>query len=76
VTDRNLIDSPELGLEIATVLHKLYAEKFQLNKIDLLLANRIVLEGLQAGRDPQRMEEEWQQQLEDFKTKRKPYLLY
>jgi SSS family transporter len=76
VTDRNVVDSPELGLEIATALHKLYADKFQLNKINVLLANRTVLEELEAGRDPQRIAEDWQQQLHDFSTKRKPYLLY
>jgi Protein of unknown function (DUF1343) len=35
-----------------------------------------VLEALQAGRDPQRIAEDWQQQLQDFNTRRKPYLLY
>jgi exo-beta-N-acetylmuramidase NamZ-like protein len=35
-----------------------------------------VLEALQADRDPQRIAEDWQQQLQDFSTKRKPYLLY
>jgi SSS family transporter len=76
VTDRNVIDSPELGLEIASALHKLYADKYALNKIETLLANRTVLEALQAGRDPQRIAEDWQQQLHDFETRRKPYLLY
>ncbi len=76
VTDRNVVDSPELGLEIASALHKLYADKFQLEKINVLLANRSVLDALQAGRDPQRIAEDWQQQIQDFDTKRKPYLLY
>jgi SSS family transporter len=76
VTDRNVLDSPELGLEVASALHKLYADKFQLNKIEILLVNRSVLEALQVGRDPQRIAEDWQQQLQDFDAKRKPYLLY
>jgi SSS family transporter len=76
VTDRNVVDSPELGLEIATAVHKLSGDKFQLNKIDTLLANRSVLDALLAGRDPQRIAEDWQQQLRDFEAKRKPYLLY
>jgi uncharacterized protein YbbC (DUF1343 family) len=76
VTDRNVIDSPELGLEIASALHKLYADKYTLNKIETLLANRTVLEALQAGRDPQRIAEDWQQQLHDFESRRKSYLLY
>jgi uncharacterized protein YbbC (DUF1343 family) len=76
VTDRNVVDSPELGLEIASALHKLYGDKYALNKIETLLVNRSVLEALQAGRDPQRIAEDWQQQLRDFEIRRKPYLLY
>jgi SSS family transporter len=76
VTGRNVIDSPELGLEIAAAIHKLAGEKFQMNKIETLLANRSVLEALLASRDPQRIAEDWQQQLHDFEEKRKPYLLY
>jgi SSS family transporter len=76
VTSRNVIDSPELGLEIAAAVRKLAGEKFQMNKIETLLANRSVLESLQASRDPQRIAEDWQQQLHDFEEKRKPYLLY
>jgi SSS family transporter len=76
VTARNVIDSPELGLEIASALHKLYGDTFQLNKIDTLLANQSVLADLLAGRDPQRIAEDWQNQLHDYQLKRKPYLLY
>ena len=76
VTDRNVLDSPELGLEIAFAIHKLSGDKFQLNKIDRLLANKSVLDGLLAGRDPQRLAEEWRQQVDDFNAKRKAYLLY
>jgi SSS family transporter len=76
VTDRNVVDSPELGLEIATAIHKVSGDKFQLNKINTLLANKSVLEALLAGRDPQRIAEDWREQLSDFNAKRKAYLLY
>jgi uncharacterized protein YbbC (DUF1343 family)/CubicO group peptidase (beta-lactamase class C family) len=76
VTDRNAIDSPELGLEIASTLHKLYGDQLQLTKMDTLLANRRVLDALLAERDPQRIAEDWQQDLHDFDNRRKPYLLY
>jgi hypothetical protein len=69
-------DTPELGLEIAAALHKLSGDQFQLNKIDTLLVNRSVLDALLADRDPQRIAEDWQQPLQDFDLKRKPYLLY
>jgi SSS family transporter len=76
VTDRNVLDTPELGLEIAAALHQQYGEQFQLNKIDTLLANRSVLGDLLADRDPQRIAEDWQEALQDFEARRKPYLLY
>ncbi len=76
VTNRNEIDAPELGLEIATALRKLYGDQYQLGKIDTLLANHAVLSDLLAGRDPERIDEDWQQSLHDFEEKRKPYLLY
>jgi uncharacterized protein YbbC (DUF1343 family) len=76
VTDRNVLDSPELGLEIAFALHKLYPDQFQLSKINTLLANQAILTALLSGRDPQRIAEDWQQQLQNFNEKRKPYLLY
>jgi hypothetical protein len=76
VTGRNVIASPELGLEIVSALHKLYPSQFQLQKIATLLVNRKVLDALLAGRDPQRILEDWQPQLQDFEARRKPYLLY
>ncbi|WP_446742043.1 exo-beta-N-acetylmuramidase NamZ domain-containing protein [Silvibacterium acidisoli] len=76
VTDRNVLDAPELGLEIAWQLHKLYPNDYHLDKIDTLLANQSVLHDLEEGRDPQRTDEDWQPSLQEFLTKRKPYLLY
>jgi len=76
VTDRNVLNTPELGLEIASELHKLYPGQYRLTKIDTLLANRNVLEALLSDRDPQRIAEDWQQALRNFEEKRKPYLLY
>ena len=63
-------------MESVSAIHKLAGDKFQMNKIETLLANRSVLEALLAGRDPQRIAEDWQHQLQDFEAKRKPYLLY
>jgi SSS family transporter len=76
VTDRNVVDSPELGLEIAYALHKLYPVEFQMEKMSTLLTNRVVLQQMQAGRDPQRISEDWQQSLDDFQARQKGYLLY
>lgn len=76
VTARNDIDSPELGLELAAALMKLYPESFKLPGITRLLANNSVLEALSAGKDPLRIQEEWQADLSRFEEERKPYLMY
>ena len=76
VTDRNVLDTPELGLEIASALHKLYPDQYELSGIDTLLASHEVLEALISGRDPQRIAENWQESLRSFEIRRKPYLLY
>jgi uncharacterized protein YbbC (DUF1343 family) len=76
VTDRNSLDTPELGIEIASALHQLYGQQFQLDKMDRLLVNRGVLEALQSGSDPRAIARGWQRELDDFKASRLPYLLY
>ena len=76
ITDRNVLDTPELGLEIASVLHKLYPDQYELSRIDTLLASHEVLEALISGRDPQRIAEDWQEALRSFEIRREPYLLY
>jgi uncharacterized protein YbbC (DUF1343 family) len=76
VTDRNVVDSPELGLEIAFALRKLYPDQFRIEKMNTLLANQKVLADMVSGRDPQRIAEDWLQSLDDFKARQKQYLLY
>jgi uncharacterized protein YbbC (DUF1343 family)/CubicO group peptidase (beta-lactamase class C family) len=76
VLDRNVLDSPELGIEIASALHKLYPQDYKLESIDTLLANRLVLESLMNGVDPARIAEDWRASLEAFDVKRKAVLIY
>lgn len=76
VMDRNVVDSPKLGIEIAAALHKLYPQEYKLDRIDTLLANRHVLEMLQSGADPARIADDWRDALEQFEVKRKLTLLY
>ena len=76
VTDRNQLDGPELGVELASALHALYPQQFHLADMSRLLANRAVLEQITAGRDPMRIAEDWQAAVQQFMEARKPYLLY
>jgi uncharacterized protein YbbC (DUF1343 family) len=76
VTGRNTLDTPELGVEIASALHKLYPVPFELQKMNTLLANRAVLDAIAAGDDPRRIAEGWRAELTAFTQKREKALLY
>jgi uncharacterized protein YbbC (DUF1343 family)/CubicO group peptidase (beta-lactamase class C family) len=76
LTDRNALDGPELGIELAAALKKLYPADFKLERMIELLVNQSAYDGLVAGKDPQRIAQDWQEELEKFQQLRKKYLLY
>lgn len=76
VTDRNGIDGPELGIELAAALHKLYPSDWKIEKMQQLLVNQTVYDALNAGQDPRRIAQEWQEALEKFQAVRLKYLIY
>jgi uncharacterized protein YbbC (DUF1343 family)/CubicO group peptidase (beta-lactamase class C family) len=76
VLDRNTLDSPELGIELASALDKLYPNDFKLEKMADLLVNPAVLDALAAGQDPRTIAQGWQEQLDAFMKIREKYLLY
>lgn len=76
VTERNVLDSPELGIELASALHTLYPNDWKIAKLNELLSNHAVLDALSAGDDPRHIAEEWRDELERFMQVRGKYLLY
>ena len=76
VLDRNTLESPELGIELASALHKLYPNDFKLERMSDLLVNQAVLDAIGAGEDPRRIAEDWRERLEEFVRLREKYLLY
>lgn len=76
VTDRNGFDAPELGIELAAALHKLYAADFKIERMTELLMNQSVYDALVAGQDPRRIAQDWQEGLEKFQKVREKYLIY
>ena len=76
ILDRNTLDSPELGIELASALHKLYPNDFKMERMADLLVNQAVFEAIGAGEDPRRIAEDWQERLEGFVRLREKYLLY
>lgn len=76
LTDPAALDTPELGLEIASVLHKLYPTQFKLERMQTLLCNKDVLAALERGDDPRAVTQRWEASLDAFHQATKPYLLY
>jgi uncharacterized protein YbbC (DUF1343 family) len=76
VLDRNTLDAPELGVELASALRKLYPKDFKMERMAELLVNQAAYDGLAGGQDPRRVAEGWREALEKFGEVRAKYLLY
>jgi uncharacterized protein YbbC (DUF1343 family)/CubicO group peptidase (beta-lactamase class C family) len=76
LVERNAFDAPELGIELASALHKLYPEAFHMERMLELLGNQSVYDAVASGQDPRRIAEEWREPLEKFRQLREKYLIY
>jgi uncharacterized protein YbbC (DUF1343 family)/CubicO group peptidase (beta-lactamase class C family) len=76
VTGRKFLDSPELGIELAAALLKLYPQQFHVEKMIDILANQAVYEATIHGEDPHRVALDWRDDLQKFQQTRERYLIY
>ena len=76
VVERNALDSGELGIELASALHKLYPEPYHMERMIELLGNQSVYDAIVSGQDPRRIAEDWREPLEKFLQVRQKYLIY
>lgn len=76
ITDRAALRTMRMGLEIASALHELYPNQFQLEKIIQLLGSKATIERLERGDDPAKIVASWQDELDKFRATREKYLLY
>jgi SSS family transporter len=76
VTDRNALDTPELGVEILSVLHRLYPVAFKLEKVQRLLCSKATLDAVVHGDDPRAIAASWTTAIQSFKNMSSKYLLY
>jgi uncharacterized protein YbbC (DUF1343 family) len=76
ITERNALDAPELGIELASALHKLYPQQFHMERMIDLLVNQSVYDAISQGQDPRRIAEDWREPLEKFQHIRQKYLFY
>jgi len=76
LVERNALDAPELGIELASALKKLYPQQFHMQRMSELLLNRAVYDALAQGEEPRRIAQDWQEALKKFAQLRQKYLLY
>lgn len=76
VTDRNVLDSPEMGIEILSVLHHLYPAQFSLSRTLSYVGDKATFDAIERGDDPRAIAAVWAAALEGFKAERRQYLLY
>jgi len=74
--DRQILDSPALGVEIVSALHRLYPKRFQVDKTLGIIGSRDVLQAIKECQDPTSIAQKWQGPLEQFCKLRSKYLLY
>jgi uncharacterized protein YbbC (DUF1343 family)/CubicO group peptidase (beta-lactamase class C family) len=73
---RNNLDAPELGIELASAIRKLYPQDYKMDRMMEILVNQAVFDGIVQGRDPRRLAQDWQESLDNFQKLRQRYLLY
>ena len=76
LTDRQVLDSPALGIEIISALQRLYPGEFEIDQTLPLIGSRKVLQRIKDGADPREIVQSWQGPLEQFLKIRAKYLLY
>lgn len=76
VTDRATVRSMRVGLEIATILHKVYPTQFHTEKLITLLGNEDTVKQLEAGVPPEQIVESWSASLASYDETRRKYFLY
>jgi uncharacterized protein YbbC (DUF1343 family)/CubicO group peptidase (beta-lactamase class C family) len=76
LVERNALDAPELGIELASALHKLYPEQFHMERMIDLVVNQPAYDAIAKGEDPRRIAEDWREPLEKFQQLRQKYLIY
>src|SRR6266705_2148147 len=76
VTDRRVVRSMRMGLEVAAILRKLCPNQFDPAKLLSLVGNAETLQKLSAGVPPEAIVQGWSADLETFEKLRRQYFLY
>ena len=76
LTDRDALNAVDVGLTIATTMQRLYGTNFAADKMQVLLREPAVLAGIKSGKTPTELKASWAADLEAYRKRREPFLLY
>jgi uncharacterized protein YbbC (DUF1343 family) len=76
ITRRDRVDPIALGVGMAKVLRKLYAETWETKNLRQFVANSSALEAIVSDRSLESTLESWSDELNDFRSKRATILIY
>ncbi len=76
LVDREQLDAPALGIELASALHHLHPKRFGLEATAGMVGARWVVRAIAAGDDPRTIVARWQPELAAFAAVRDRFLLY
>jgi hypothetical protein len=74
--DRSRLDSPALGIELASALQRLHPASFRLDGTLGMIGARSVVAAIARGDDPRAITAGWEADIAAFRERRAPYLLY
>jgi len=76
VTDRENLDAPEMGVEIASALARLYPQDWNSTGMHQLAGSQGLVDAIRSGEDPRRIAADWRPGDLGFEELRQPFLLY
>ena len=76
ITDRSVLDAPEMGIELAAALKKLFPDDWKMERLINIVANQDIVDAVARGDDPRAIAQSWQDELQKFRELRAKYLLY
>ncbi|MCW5963890.1 MAG: DUF1343 domain-containing protein [Bryobacterales bacterium] len=76
VQQRELVRATELGAELAVALQTLYPGKIDYKRNEKLIGHSATVTAFQANQDPRSIVNSWNDEVEAFLARRKPFLIY
>lgn len=74
--NRDLLDAPELGIELISAVYRAYPQQFNIARLNTLLVSVNTVLSIQNREDPRAIAKSWERDLDAFRQRRAQYLLY